>query len=762
MNDMLKPYGGEKKGRPGWLRLLIFCFLFSIFILTPARAEKFGDLTVTPLALVNGDTHHGYRELRILLENQSPKDAHQITLIFPQQSYPNGNSISRLSRTVAIGPGARAAVPFWQPPLPLNGNGALRILIDGDEAGSLSSPSFGRHLSRGPRYGGMTLPTTFLVSRSLNYDEVNNAFNANGLGSAAIFKAQMATGVPNAGSRSGGMNPMAWTPDTGNSGPHWIELDYNPSIKADHLRIYSPMLLNGGQIILKNAAGSNLVQLPFPGPTPGKPSGSRALREMTFPATTEPVFTVRLEFGSYSGGSISIDAVELAGPSGSAWASSAHASSEASPSSYAPSSGVGGPTERSMLRSETPVSEWSEYWLSFSPYDGIFLPASDLSAISPATLNALWRYAEAGGSLIFFGNVEVPEPWRGVPKTSLADGESFKVGFGSCFVLKNNAAKLQPLTLKAVLDDANNTARFWQSLPDENGASASFPVIENTKIPIRSTVFIMLLFVILIGPVNLIVLSRMNRRTWLLWTVPAISFVTCVIVFAYSLVREGVTPDMRLDGMTLLDEANRRATTIGITAFYCPLTPSQGLFFSSETEATPLLEQSWNYFRRGGTAHEVDWTQSQHLSRGWISARVPAYFLLRKSETRRERLQFESANGQLSVVNGLGAPIHSVWFANSAGQIFTATNIAAGQRAALVSSTNSIHTDHLGPQSLFEKAGYITRPDFAGDAANYLLPNTYIAELNGNPFLENGLGAKSSARTKTHAVVYGLVEPSKP
>ncbi|MEY2466616.1 MAG: hypothetical protein QOD03_1137, partial [Verrucomicrobiota bacterium] len=152
----------------------------------------------------------------------------------------------------------------------------------------------------------------------------------------------------------------------------------------------------------------------------------------------------------------------------------------------------------------------------------------------------------------------------------------------------------------------------------------------------------------------------------------------------------------------------------------------------------------------------------QHLSRGWISARVPAHFFLRKSETRRERLQIESANGQFSVVNGLGAPIHSVWFANSAGQIFTATNIAAGQRAALVSSTNSVRTGHLGPQSLFEKAGYITRPDFASDAANYLLPNTYIAELAANPFLENGLGAKSSARTKTHAVVYGLIEPSKP
>ena len=69
------------------------------------------------------------------------------------------------------------------------------------------------------------------------------------------------------------------------------------------------------------------------------------------------------------------------------------------------------------------------------------------------------------------------------------------------------------------------------------------PVIENLKVPTRGIILIMLAFIVVIGPVNMIYLSRRNRRTWMLWTIPAISLVTTLLVFVYSLVREGITPD---------------------------------------------------------------------------------------------------------------------------------------------------------------------------------------------------------------------------
>src|SRR5262249_16343464 len=226
-------------------------------------------------------------------------------------------------------------------------------------------------------------------------------------------------------------------------------------------------------------------------------------------------------------------------------------------------------------------------------------------------------------------------------------------------------------------------------------------VIDDIRVPIRGMVLIMFLFVVAIGPVNLLVLARLKRRTWLLWTVPAISFVTCLIVFTYSLLSEGVTPDVRTERFTVLDQVTRRAASVGTTAFYCPLTPSQGLFFEGETEATPLVGL-WDY--RAGSERQMDWTRSQHLERGWITARVPAHFRLRKSALRRERIQLNYADR--TVMNGLGARVQSLWLADSKGQIYTAREIAAGQTAHLsVATGRSKVYSQSGLRTFLERPG---------------------------------------------------------
>jgi hypothetical protein len=255
-----------------------------------------------------------------------------------------------------------------------------------------------------------------------------------------------------------------------------------------------------------------------------------------------------------------------------------------------------------------------------------------------------------------------------------------------------------------------------------------------------------------------------------LWTIPAISFATTLLVFAYSLLREGITPDTRITGLTMIDQAAHRATTYGATAFYCPLTPSGGLHFEYETEATPLVHVGYG----PGTSREVDWTQSQHFSRGWISARVPAHFHLRKTEIRRERIQIVTENGKLQIVNGLGAEIKSIWVAFPAKPMphvadglnfYHAENVAAGQKAGLVPV--ALHPSPLfsGAEGMLRDVGFAAKVDsldsLANTAAMSLLPNSYLAVLDGNPFLENALGsAASPKRTRSSGVVFGTLDPT--
>ena len=131
-------------------------------------------------------------------------------------------------------------------------------------------------------------------------------------------------------------------------------------------------------------------------------------------------------------------------------------------------------------------------------------------------------------------------------------------------------------------------------------------------------------------------LSQWKRRIWLLWTVPAVSSLTCLAVFGYMVDRRGLEGHARVAGAHVLDEIEQRATTLGRTAFYSPLTPGDGLRFSDDTEV---------HVRAATTTHAacddacctIDWTDEPAPVRGWVTARVPAHFALRKSEPHRER-----------------------------------------------------------------------------------------------------------------------------
>jgi hypothetical protein len=729
--------------------------LLAIFSM-PGFAEDFGDISVSAQSMYSGNTFHGYGETRVTLKNRSTTKSHAVTLVYPNNSWNSGNNIDHLSRTVTLAPGAIALVPLPQPPLPANGDGMMRIQIDGGggEPNLMRLPNANNHINANRSYGGSGVMTVALIGRSLNYDEAARVFNS-GRGQ---FSAAMATDAPDSGRRMG-LVPTAWVPDTRHYGDtNWLELDYAKPEKAERLVIHHTQSLPvSGSIILVGVSGTNVATLSMSAGSPGFRGSGKT--EFTFSTTSEPVKTVRLEFGKAPPASIGIDAVELVGPSGGAWAADARASSDNSASAALGSYGGPGMDTTECLRAETPMSEWSDDWLAYTPFDLVVLNSLELISAPPAVTSALWDYLQAGGNVIVFGKDALPAVWRASVPVPFLGGVQQRVGLGSCFIIPDNSfSSLDVGTTKMLRDTMTESARYWQSLPgDANAANASFPVVDNLKIPVRGIVIIMLAFIIVIGPVNIILLNRRNRRTWMLWTIPVISFATTLLVFAYSLLREGITPDTRISGLTVLDQVNHHAATVGVTAFYCPLTPSGGLRFDYETEATPLVHVGYD---NSGSRREVDWSQTQHFLRGWVSARVPAHFHLRKAESRRERIQVVNENGTLQLVNGLGAPIKSVWIADADMNLYEANNIAAGQKGGLILSKSGQTHDKSGASGLFHDIGYTASPESLKENwGKYIAPGTYLAVLDGNPFIENALGASASPkRTKSSAVVFGILD----
>jgi hypothetical protein len=399
---------------------------------------------------------------------------------------------------------------------------------------------------------------------------------------------------------------------------------------------------------------------------------------------------------------------------------------------------------------------WSTNWLAYTRYDGILVTAAELNALPEGIRTALWQYVETGGALLVLGRADL----RGLSalmetKQDQAGWLSVRAGFGVCRLSPDaNYDVWDANHFAELMNDWRSTASVWSSTQRNTlNANQEFPVVDDLGIPIKGLFLLMFLFTLGIGPINILVLTRLKRRIWLLWTTPVLSLFTCLAVFGYMLLSEGWSGQLRSETLTLLDETTHRATTIGWTGAYSPLTPSDGLHFSRETEVAP---QRYNEGRDGGARScTIDWSQDQHFVTGWVEARIPAHFKVRKSELRRERVALQrEPDGRWSMVNGLSKDIRRFWFADAKGQFHKAENIAPGAKTMLTLTEKETLASTTNVKDVFLTSWVSKIKDLAEHPQRYLRPGLYLAELDDSPFLEDAL---PNARTrKLHAIVVGF------
>ena len=401
--------------------------------------------------------------------------------------------------------------------------------------------------------------------------------------------------------------------------------------------------------------------------------------------------------------------------------------------------------EYTLYRTDLPPQEWSDDWRAYSSFDGVLLKHSDIELLPPNVLMALQQYVELGGILSVLGSDTSPFTGKTVQRLN---SSTYVVGFGRCFVHTSN-------TVQGILQEVKawpKNQKVFNILNDsETRSNKKFPLVDRVSVPVRGFLLLVTLFALIVGPVTVVVLAKVNRRIWLLWMVPIESAITCGLVLGYSFFSEGITPKIRMEGITLLDQERHVATTLGWLGCYCPQRPANGLFFSDDWELNRLK----NNYR---TSTTIDWTQKQHLSRGWVSARVPSFFLCRRSAIRRERLEYSlNDEGQIEVVNGLGAKINKLWFRDAKGVFYFAENIKAGQRTELTVEKNKTGSaDMKALYALFTEDFPEAKNRLRLDPRYHLIPGSYIALLEGDPFMEHGLGDRR-IKLKASATVYGLL-----
>jgi len=411
------------------------------------------------------------------------------------------------------------------------------------------------------------------------------------------------------------------------------------------------------------------------------------------------------------------------------------------------------------VRFEGEGAAWPRHWLAYSAFDGCLIAAADYEQMPEEARRALRDYAAIGGHVTFMGMSALPEGWDtgGQPGT----GYRVSAGLGFGRATTSGAAAFPAIASNELARLAAGwieTARPWLA---PSGSSAvllkAIPVAGNVRVPARSFLAILLVFALLAGPGAVLYTRRANRRLWLLAIVPGFSLLFSLAIVAYALLSEGITPSQHRQAVTLLDQARRQAATVGALGVYAPVSLRDGLHFDLGTEITPLSSVQSG---RIATGH------GQHYVSGWVKPRLPAFFTLRRSETRAERLVVTgSATGVVEVVNALGAPILRLQLCDARGNLYETRGLAPGERRTLVSARTrppgalAMVCQIRQPGQLAADAGwrlYELAGKLLDEKQNPFVPaaDSYVAVLDGAPFLEDPL-AYCRTRASARSIVVG-------
>ena len=372
-------------------------------------------------------------------------------------------------------------------------------------------------------------------------------------------------------------------------------------------------------------------------------------------------------------------------------------------------------------------------WLGYTSVRAVLIGPDEWLALDDPQRGALLTWTACGGDLIFVSADPMPLIGGGHrAPDGQPDGAPHAYFFGR--VHRRSTSSIVSAGLVSVLADAEkvqdanfglpaNRMGYWSGT-DTRGFRLTIPGVHG--VPTRAYLSILVVFSLLIGPINYWLLRRGQRLVLFVLTVPVVSAIFIVLLAGYVVAGEGFHVSGRAATFTMIDEARKQAVTRGSASLYAAgMTPAGGLRFPRDVAVYALGSDG-----TGSKDNQMlDLTETQQFSSGIIHARAPTNLEEIAFRSARERLTFARDGAGFTVVNGLGARIEHLAYRHGGAAYTLDAPLAAGAtgrlRPGATDATAFVPRDlpALGRFTFLFKA----QPD-----------NTYLAVLDQSPFWEPG------------------------
>jgi hypothetical protein len=330
-----------------------------------------------------------------------------------------------------------------------------------------------------------------------------------------------------------------------------------------------------------------------------------------------------------------------------------------------------------------------ESWLGYSGFDFILLSGTDWQKLKPAVKHALLEWVRLGGKLHVYLSPGTSAGSLGLPY--ITDAGSQTVSLGKILTLGWDGK-----TLPA----GETVNRYWgepqrvNSLRSEHSPSVGWPLLSllgTRSFASWQVIVFLVVFGLLVGPVNLFVLAPAGRRHKLFITTPLLSIGASLIMVVLILLQDGTGGTGRRFVAINLEpwEAEAYVTQEQVSRTGVLLGAGFEMKQPVLIEPLALPDTPWVKLKNTANGQPASLTQDGRERRGnFFQSRAEQGQVLRAAVSTRARLELKAGaapDAAPTLISALGFTVDELFYTDAAGSHWRLEKpLSTGQSATLV------------------------------------------------------------------------------
>ena len=324
-------------------------------------------------------------------------------------------------------------------------------------------------------------------------------------------------------------------------------------------------------------------------------------------------------------------------------------------------------------------------WRGYSSLAQLWITDSEWTALSSMQRGALMTWVGQGGLVVVAakeGTTTLPLP-EGFPAWS---GDSMEHGMGQVRLLAGSSALEKNANSIRELERTRSVEKQATSQPAEAGRLAS--LLPALKMNTTLIFAFILIFGIVVGPVNLFWFAAGSRRPRMFWTTPLISFIGAAVLMGVMILQDGfggsgarvllavVLPEQKQ--MAVVQEQFAKTGILLSRTFDLPS--------DSSALITQVPNNLINTTRYGSTITQQEKRNlaltNSTAGGAWFTSRALQSMLVQDTRMNRGGIEFIPGD-KPAVISSLPTPLTKLVIQDGEKRLWTANNVRTGERVAL-------------------------------------------------------------------------------